>query len=203
MLTYYERMRSKGIEPTVHTYKLLIDTHATLEPVNMTAAEKVLEDMRADNIQPEAVHYASLIHAKGCVLHDMAGARVLFDSVIAEGKIRPQPCMYQAVFESMNANHMIQQSDALLEDMRSRSIEFTPYIANALIHGWTLEKDITKAKAAFDRVRVDKREPSTYEAMVRAYLAVEERNAAKAIVREALGRGYPNAVAAKIAELIR
>ncbi len=203
VLAYYERMRSKGIEPTVHTFKLLIDTHATLEPVNMEAAEAVLQDMRSCGIEPEAVHYASLIHAKGCVLHDMAGARALFDAVISEGKIRPQPCLYQALFESMNANHMVADSDPLLQDMTSRGVDFTPYIANAFIHGWTLEKNVEKAKQAFDRVPVSRREPSTYEAMVRAFLAAEDRESARRVVREALSRGYPSAVAAKIAELVR
>jgi pentatricopeptide repeat protein len=203
VLAYYERMRSKGIEPTVHTFKLLIDTHATLDPINMAAAEAVLGDMKASNIQPEAVHYASLIHAKGCVLHDIAGARALFDSVIAENRIRPQPCLYQALFESLNANHRVPESEPLLQDMTARGVEFTPYIANALIHGWTLEKNVVKAKEAFDRVPMGRREPSTYEAMVRAYLAAEDRGAAKGVVREALGRGYPAAVAGKIAELVR
>ncbi|KAK3051910.1 hypothetical protein LTR09_006864 [Extremus antarcticus] len=203
VLSYYEGMRSKGIEPTVHTFKLLIDTHATLEPVNMAAAEAVLEDMRSSGIEPEAVHYASLIHAKGCVLHDLPAARALFDSVIADGKVRPQPCLYQALFESLNANHMVAQSEALLQDMTARGVDFTPYIANALIHGWTLEKNVEKAKVAFDHVSISRREPSTYEAMVRAYLAAEQRDAAKVVVREALNRGYPSAVAGKIAELVR
>ncbi|SMY27934.1 unnamed protein product [Zymoseptoria tritici ST99CH_1A5] len=203
VLAYYERMRSKGIEPTVHTYKLLIDTHATLEPINMPAAEAVLEDMRASNIQPDAVHYSSLIHAKGCVLHDMEAAQTLFDTVIAEGKVRPQPCLYQAMFESFNANHRSAECESLLQDMTARNVEFTPYIANALIHGWTLEKNVTNAKEAFDRVPISRREPSTYEAMVRAFLAAEDRDAAKRVVREALGRGYPSAVAGKIAELVR
>lgn len=202
VLAYYERMRSKGIEPTVHTYKLLMDTHATLGPVNMPAAEAVLEDMRVTGIAPQAVHYASLIHAKGCVLHDMPGARALFDAVIAEGKINSLPCMYQALFESLNANHQVVDSEALLQDMLARRIEVTPYIANALIHGWTLEQNIGKAKEAFDRVSLSRREPSTYEAMVRAYLAVENRDAAKRVVGEALSRGYPNAVAGRIAELV-
>jgi hypothetical protein len=39
--------------------------------------------------------------------------------------------------------------------------------------------------------------------MVRAYLAVEQRENARAVVREALSRGYPAAVAGKIAELVR
>ncbi|PIA88580.1 Pentatricopeptide repeat-containing protein 5, mitochondrial [Cercospora beticola] len=203
VLSYYERMRSKGIQPTVHTYKLLIDTYATLEPVNMSAAEALLEEMRAAGVQPDAVHYASLIHAKGCVMHDMDAAKSLFDSVIAEGKVQPMPNMYQAVFESLNANHRSAECEPLLQDMVRRGVDFTPYIANALIHGWTLEKNIEKAKAAFDRVHISRREPSTYEAMVRAYLAAEDRDAAKDVVREALSRGYPSAVAGKIAELVR
>ncbi|KAK5112650.1 hypothetical protein LTR62_003966 [Meristemomyces frigidus] len=204
VLAYYERMRSKGIEPTVHTYKLLIDTHATLEPINLVAAESVLSDMQASGIQPEAVHYASLIHAKGCVTHDMPGAQSLFDSVLREGRVRPQPCLYQALFESLNANHALAASaDALLSDMRSRHVEFTPYIANALIHGWTQERNLEKAKEAFARVPANKREPSTYEAMVRGYMAAEQRDAAGGVVREALRRGYPSAVASKIAELVR
>ena len=69
----------------------------------------------------------------------------------------------------------------LLADMSKRRVDFTPYIANALIHGWTLEKNVQKAKEAFARVPVGRREPSTYEAMVRAYLAAEDRDAAKVV----------------------
>ncbi|CAK3993104.1 Pentatricopeptide repeat-containing 5, mitochondrial [Lecanosticta acicola] len=203
VLSYYQRMRSKRIEPTVHTYKLLIDAHATLEPVNMPAAEAVVEEMQTAGIQPEAVHYASLIHAKGCVQHEMEAAQALFDKVIAQGKVKPQPCMYQAVLESLNANRRSAECEPLLTDMASRGVDFTPYIANALIHGWALEKNIEKAKDAFARVPMSRREPSTYEAMVRAYLATEDRDAAKAVVREALSRGYPSAVAGKIAEVVR
>ncbi|EMC91874.1 hypothetical protein BAUCODRAFT_309149 [Baudoinia panamericana UAMH 10762] len=171
VLAYYERMRTTNIEPTIHTYKLLIDTYATLEPVNLHAAEVVLTDMQASGITPEAVHYSSL----------------------------------QAMFESMNANHAVSASEYenLLSDMAKRGVEYTPYIANALIHGWTLEKDLRRAKEAFDRVHVGKREPSTYEAMVRAHLTAEDREGAKKVVREALGRGYPSAVAGKIADLVR
>lgn len=202
VLSYYERMCAKGIQPTMHTYKLLIDTHATLDPADMNAAEAVLQSMRACGAQPEAVHFASLIHAKGCVLHDMAGARALFDSVTSDHRIRLQSCIYQAIFESLVANRQVADAEVLLTDMVARRVEMTPYIANALIHGWTQEKDLARAKQAFDRIRLADREPSTYEAMVRAHLAVEDREGAKAIVGEALSRGYPSAVAGKIAELV-
>ncbi|EUC39938.1 hypothetical protein COCMIDRAFT_10077 [Bipolaris oryzae ATCC 44560] len=202
VLSYYERMCAKRIEPTTHTYKLLIDTYATLEPVDMEAAEKVLEQVRSAGAVPEAVHYSSLIHAKGCVMHDMEGARNLFDTVLIDNRIRPQACLYQALFEAMVANHQIADTESVLLDMRARGVEMTPYIANSLIHGWALAHDIEKAKAIYDSVPESKREPSTYEAMTRAYMAVEDRSAAMTVVNEGLSRGYPAAVAGKILELV-
>jgi len=202
VLSYYERMRSKRIEPTTHTYKLLIDTYATLEPVDMAAAETVLDTIRKSGGVPEAVHYSSLIHARGCVQHDMEGARQLFDTVMADTRIRPQACLYQALFEAMVANHQIADTEPILANMKSRNVEMTPYIANSLIHGWALAKDIEKARAIYDAVATEKREPSTYEAMTRAFMAVEDRTSAMTVVNEGLSRGYPAAVSNKILELV-
>jgi pentatricopeptide repeat protein len=86
--------------------------------------------------------------------------------------------------------------------MRSRNVEMTPYIANSLIHGWALAHDIEKAKAIYESVSESKREPSTYEAMTRAYMAVDDRASAMTVVNEGLSRGYPAAVASKILELV-
>jgi len=202
VLAYYERMKSKGIQPTNHTYKLLIDTYATLEPINMEAAEAVLDVIRSTGQTPDPVHYSSLIHAKGCVMHDMEGARKVFDSVIADPSIRPQACLYQALFESMVANHRVTETESILENMSTRRVDMTPYIANTLIHGWANEKNIEKSKSIFNSVGREKREPSTYEAMTRAYLAVEDRPSAQGVVQEMLSRGYPSAVANKILELV-
>jgi len=202
VLAYYERMKSKGIQPTNHTYKLLVDTHATLEPVNMPAAEAILDVIRSTGQRPEAVHYSSLIHAKGCVLHDMEGAKAVFDSVMADSSIRPQACLYQALFESMVANHRVVDTEPVLREMSRRGVDMTPYIANTLIHGYANERNINKAKSVFASVSREKREPSTYEAMTRAYLAVEDRLSATSVVQEMLGRGYPGAVSNKILELL-
>jgi lipopolysaccharide biosynthesis regulator YciM len=168
----------------------------------MTAAEKVLESIKAAGQQPEAVHYASLIHAKGCVMHDMEGARRVFDSVLGNGKVRLQPCLYQALFEAMVANHQVAATADLLKDMAGRNVEMTAYIANTLIHGWAAEGNIANAKSIYDGIGIQKREPSTYEAMTRAFLASEDRQSASGVVQEMLSRGYPTAVASKIVELV-
>lgn len=202
VLAYYERMQKNGIQPTMHTYKLLIDTYATLDPINLEAAEGILDTIRASGQRPDAVHYASLIHAKGCVLHDMDGARRIFDEVLSNGEVRPQACLYQALFESMVANHCVKDTEAILDDMSAKRVEMTPYIANTLIHGWAMEKNIAKSKAVFDSVGVERREPSTYEAMTRAFLTAEDRESAMGSVNEMLSRGYPSAVSGKILELL-
>ena len=202
VLQYYERMRAKKIEHTSYTYKLLIDTYATLEPVDMVAAEGVLETISKDGGLPEAVHFASLIHAKGCVLRDMEGARALFDSVLGNPRIRLQPCVFQALFEAMVANHQVQSTEPVVAIMKSRGVEMTPYIANGLIHGWSLAKDIARAETVYKQVRPDAREPSLYEAMTRAYVGNGEQGKALAVVREATGRGYPIAVQNKIIDIV-
>ncbi|KAH8895637.1 hypothetical protein GQ53DRAFT_30182 [Thozetella sp. PMI_491] len=202
VLAYYERMKAKGITPTAHTYKLLVDTHATLEPLNMTAAEAVLDMIRASGQTPEPVHYASLIHARGCVLHDMEGARRIFDAVVKDPTIAPNAGLYQALFEAMVANHRVVDTEPVLASMFKKRMELTPYIANTLIHGWAAEKNIVKAKEIYRSLGREKREPSTYEAMTRAFLAVEERESAKGVATEMLTRGYPSAVVNKVLELL-
>ncbi|KAJ4300592.1 hypothetical protein N0V88_003271 [Collariella sp. IMI 366227] len=202
VLEYYARMKDMRIAPTAHTFKLLVDTHATLDPVDMPAAAAVLDAIRAAGLIPEPVHYASLIHARGCVQHDMAGARAVFDAVVSDASVPPHPCLYQALFEAMVANHRVADTEPVLNEMRGRDVAMTPYIANTLIHGWAAEKNIAKAKDIYTAVGRNKREPSTYEAMTRAYLAVQEREGAKGVVSEMLTRGYPSAVVNKVLELL-
>jgi pentatricopeptide repeat protein len=202
VLQYYERMKSKNIKPTSHTYKLLIESYASLEPVNLAAAESLLSEMKQNGIQPEAVHYGSLIHAKGCVMHDMPAARAVFDSVLKDSNIRATDTLYQNLFEAMVANHEVEKTPEVVADMKRRGVSMTPYIANTLIHGWAGVGQIEKAKAIYDGLGMEKREPSTYEAMTRAFLSVEDRASANGVVQEMLRKGYPAAVADKILALV-
>ncbi|KIW64100.1 hypothetical protein PV04_09058 [Phialophora macrospora] len=202
VLQYYQRMKSKNIKPTSHTYKLLIESYASLEPVDLAAAESLLSEMKQVGIQPEAVHYGSLIHAKGCVMHDMPAARAVFDSVLRDGNIRATDTLYQNLFEAMVANHEVEKTPDVVADMKRRGISMTPYIANTLIHGWAGVAQIEKAKAIYDGLGMEKREPSTYEAMTRAFLSVEDRASANGVVQEMLRKGYPAAVADKVLALV-
>ena len=195
-------MKARSIKPTSHTYKLLIEAYATLEPINLSAAEAILLDIKASGMLPEAVHYGSLIHAQGCVMHDMAAARATFDSVLLDGTVRPTDTLYQNLFEAMVANHQVADTSKVLQDMTARNVPLTPYIANTLIHGWAAEGNVDKAKSIYDSLGVSKREPSTYEAMTRAFLLAEDRQNAAKVVQEMLRKGYPSAVAEKVLLLV-
>ncbi len=129
-------------------------------------------------------------------------AQRLFDSVTGDSRVHPQACLYQALFEAMVANHRIEDTETVVQGMKSRGVAMTPYIANSLIHGWAMAKNIDKAKNIFEQVAPSQREPSTYEAMTRAFMAAEDRTSAMAVVNEALSRGYPSAVANKVLELV-
>lgn len=135
-------------------------------------------------------------------MHDMEGARKMFDSVVKDSVVPVNASLYQALFEAMVANHQVASTEPVLQQMRRRGVELTPYIANTLIHGWAAEKNIEKAQDIYDAVGREKREPSTYEAMTRAFLAVEQRERAKGVVGEMLTRGYPSAVVNKVLELL-
>ncbi len=201
VLALYDRMVSKNIAPASHTFKLLIDAYA-IEPVDMRSAEAVLDQIRQAGLKPEAVHYASLIHARGCTVRDMEGTRHLFEEVLADQNIAPQACIYQAYLEAMVANHQVAGTPDVLNDMKHRGVAMTAYIANTLIHGWALEGNISMARAIYAAVGVSKREPSTYYSMARAFLAVSDRDGAMKVVQELSGRGYPPAVTEKIYELV-
>ena len=135
-------------------------------------------------------------------MHDMAAARATFDSVLADSTIRPTDALYQNLFEAMVANHQVSDTSKVLEDMASRNVPLTPYIANTLIHGWAAEGNVEKAKSIYNSLGMSKREPSTYEAMTRAYLSAEDHHNASKVVQEMLRKGYPSAVAEKILLLI-
>ncbi|KAI9839692.1 MAG: hypothetical protein M1838_004314 [Thelocarpon superellum] len=203
VLTYLARMRSKHITPTAHTYKLLMEAYGTLEPIDLAAAEGVLDTMRAQGTAPEATHYASLIHTRGCYLHDIEGARRLFEEALADTSVRAPELLYQAMFESLVANHRVVDSAELVTSMRARQVDMTSYMANALIHGWAQQQATEQATAIYQMVHRRKREPSLYESMVRAYLGAGERGRAQVVIKELMSRGYPPAVTNKIRDLVK
>ncbi|KAK6499749.1 hypothetical protein TWF481_010105 [Arthrobotrys musiformis] len=210
-LYYYERMRSLNIAPTSFTYKLLIEAHVTCDPPDLKSGEDIIRQMRAERVTIEAQHHAAIIHAKGCVLGDVAGARESFDKALRDPSVKADTTIFQAFIESLVANHRVRETPEIVALMQAKRIQMTPYIANPLIHGWALEGEIEKSRMLYDSLYPDqsrghsanKREPSTYEAMTRAFLAVNDHDSAMGVVNEMASRSYPPPVMTRVLDLIR
>lgn len=208
VLAYYNQMLATGIEPTSHTYKLLIDAYASLDPPDIAGAEGVIAMMHQKCTPVDCTHHAALIHARGCALQDPEGALEYFHRVVDNKGLKLEAPIYQALFEMMVANHRVTETPKYLEHMYQNRVTITPYIANTLIHGYTMLKDIAMAQSIYNTLdahdgSVTRREPSTYEAMTRAYLAVEDRQGALAVMQEMSTRGYPPAVMQRVYDLVR
>ncbi|KAK9323167.1 hypothetical protein V1517DRAFT_321263 [Lipomyces orientalis] len=201
-LHYFGRMRELAITPSSHTYKLLIDAFATIEPIDMDAAKRVLGMIKRDKQPVTTQHYAALIAAEGCVQQILDGAQDLFDDVVNNLHVKPDETMFQALIESYIANDAVAQTDAIIKSMRERyNIGITAYMANTLIRGWATT-DISKSRELFDHVyHRAKAEPSTFEAMIRAYIAMNQMDGANEVMALMASQGYPEAVVSRVRAL--
>jgi len=211
-LRFYEKMRAQLLTPSPHTYKLLMDAYATLNPIDIQAAENILNLIKNDRQRPFSTHYASLIHAYGCVKQDLDSAKAWFYKAIdrsqsSPGWVKPDEIIYQALIEAYVANHRVGDCSTIFKHMEENNIKLTVYMANHLIHGWTIAGNLQEARRIFDSLATEKtglygREPSSYEQMTRTYLAMGDRNGALALVEEMKTRGYPAAVVARVTDIL-
>lgn len=210
-LQFYEKMRAQHLVPSAHTYKLLIDAYATLEPVDIKAAENVLNLIAADRQSPTSSHFAALVHAYGCVLQALGGAKDWFETATDpefSNSVAPDETLYQALIEAYVANHNVAECGEIFQQMEKDNVKLTVYMANHLIHGWAVAGNLEEARRVFDslgdeRIKLYGREPSTYEQMTRAYLAMGDREGALALVEEMKTKRYPPAVVARVTDILK
>ena len=209
-LHFYEKMRSHLITPSAHTYKLLIDAYGTLEPVDVDSAESILNLIASDSQKPTSAHFAAIIHAHGCAKQNLAKAREWFDKVTNrefKNYVKADETLYQAMIESYVANHRVEDCAELLKRMEKEKVKLTAYMANHLIHGWTIAGNLKAAEEVFNSLDSNRnglygREPSSYEQMTRTYLAMGDRASALALVEEMKTRRYPSAVVGRVVDIL-
>lgn len=220
VLEYFAELRRQRVKPSAHTYKLLMEAYACIAPYDMLAAHRMLTEMeRRDKIRPQATHYATLIYAYGTLHRDVESAERVFAEMKKAG-ILPDEEVYQAMLDTLISNDRLERAERLYRDMLKTIIHrsFSPYIENLFIRGYGQKGMIDKAKAVFDAMSDDRlllrhrhagsgkdfvvvREPSTYEAMVAAYLENDMRSEAKQVFERMVQRGFPEKVVTAVAEL--
>ncbi|KAG8688897.1 hypothetical protein FRC08_011210 [Ceratobasidium sp. 394] len=81
-LDYYQAMLDARVAPSAHTYKLLLDCYGSIEPVDLASMEDVFQRLQHDrHVSVQGAHWAALINAYGCAAHDLDRALSTFDRI--------------------------------------------------------------------------------------------------------------------------
>lgn len=237
VLHYYNAMLAARVQPTAHTYKLLIDAYGSIEPVDVDAMENIFVHVTSGpHPLVQGTHWAALINAWGCVKKDLERATSIFDSIAdhpstkATGQTLPDAVVFEALINVLITLRRTDLLSTYVDRLSSQGIHMTAYIANLLIKGYASVGDIERARGVFENL-VDPpegiaapfnhaphdgdssapqapayvpvyREPSTWEAMVRAELGNSQRDRAVALLERAQARKFPPAVYGRISGIM-
>ena len=165
--------------------------------------EDVFLSLQRDmKVSLEGMHFASLIHAYGCVCKDLPKAISIFESISSYPRALPTDAVvYEAMINALVAHKRTDLMPQYVDKMNEQGVKMTAYIVNFLIKGYANGGNLPKARAIFESLadpaqgmaapgnhaphdlaavtgtataRVY-REPSTWEAMIRAELGAGNR----------------------------
>jgi len=184
------------------------------------------------HLKVQGTHWASLVTAWGCSCKDVERAQAVFDSIqahpttIASGTRLPDAQVWEALVNVIVTQHRFDLLSGTLENLRHSGIHMTAYIANVVTRGYSTAGDIEQARKVFESmddppegmaasnnhtstemqtVASDApvyREPSTWEAMIRAEMGAGEHARAAKLLERMEGRHFPPAVEARIRGLV-
>ncbi|TEB28926.1 hypothetical protein FA13DRAFT_1865883 [Coprinellus micaceus] len=207
-LWFYEEMVRQGVHPTCPH---LQDIYGSIEPVDIGAMESVWEQLTSD----------SSVQINGTHFRDVDRAIATFDSIpeltVSPGTLSPtRPSSTPS--SRTSAPELIR---SFMERMVEDSVHMTAYVANFLIKGYANSGDVEQARTIFESMLDPPtgvaapnnhaphepataptvgvmepvyREPSTWEAMIRAELGVGNRDRAQSLLDRLRSRQYPEAV---------
>ncbi|GAA94249.1 uncharacterized protein L969DRAFT_91059 [Mixia osmundae IAM 14324] len=227
---YLDCLLNARLRPTAHTYRLMIDIHAGLQPFDNQAALRIFDELCAPGgygVQP--IHWTALIRGYGIAQNDLDKAVETFESIASHPSLGRRrvadvrdELVYETLFEVLQAHQRYDLVERFAQMMRSEGVPVTAYIANKLIKLYASAGQIAQARAVFEglcdpptgvaghpnrsaearpaQTSTTFREPSTYQAAVRAELEAGERSRAVEMVELARQRGYPPLVFQAIAD---
>lgn len=208
VIEYFSELRRRRIKPSPHSYKLLMESYTHIAPYDMPMAHKLLGDMtRCDGLRPQATHYATLIYSYGILQRDVQSAERVFIEM-KKSNIEPDEAVYQAMIDTLISNDALETAETYYDAMTVHC--GSPYIENLFIRGYGEKGMLDKAEAVFEAMSDDKslqasviiREPSTYEAMIRAYLENDQIEKAKKTLDKMVKRDFPPKVLNVVADLV-
>lgn len=154
VLYYYNAMRSSGVRPSAHTYKLLLDAYGTLAPVDLTSMNRVFAELSADRKIPvQGTHWASLITAFGLHEGNVDRALSVFDSIPSHPSTQttvPEPVVWEAILNVLGQKGSLEQLEAMRARLDASGSRPTAYVCNVLIAGYAKHGKIDVARSIFE-----------------------------------------------------
>ncbi|ORY81614.1 hypothetical protein BCR37DRAFT_387841 [Protomyces lactucae-debilis] len=204
-LHYWKRLLAQNIPPSVHSYRLLIEAYGQIEPVDADGVKRVMELMRSNRVNIQPVHHAAVIQMYGSA-GDLSAAKSYFDQLDGIPNYNSSPVLYQALLEAFVHNKDQVSMEQLVKRMQEQNMELDAYLANVVIEGYANGGRLDEARSFFDSLEEgtgpQHKEPSTYAAMTKAYLAHDCHQEAHTIVELARRQRYPPAVLNRIEALL-
>ncbi|WWC68865.1 uncharacterized protein I206_102801 [Kwoniella pini CBS 10737] len=223
VLHYYTLLQQARVPPSAHTYKLLLDTYATLAPIDLEAMENVFAQIQQDrNVKLQGTHWASLITAYGIHGNNLEKSREVFESIPQKDAV-----IWEAMLNVLSQKGNLEDLESTKAKMINSNVQVTAYVYNALINGYSRNGKIEKAREVFNSMgdsisgvaapnnhpnlltssghlkpntitdnptNIVFREPSTYEIMIRSEINHGSKENAKLVLNKMEERGYPLAV---------
>ncbi|KAF9426052.1 hypothetical protein BGZ94_006999 [Podila epigama] len=218
-LMYYEDMLQRQLTPTEHTYTLLIEAHACIQPYDLAEANRLIQSMKQGPVRPSEMHYGALIHAYGVEHRDLSSAEKVFQNMRNSGLVPKGPA-YQSLIESYITDKQIEKAVETRNQLLRSGQPSNAYIENTLIRGYGQCGDITSAEKIFESMedphgahasasstqqaagQVIIKEPSTYQSMVTAYLENNMMDRAYEALARMRRQQYPELVIKPVEEAI-
>lgn len=203
-LEYYNLSKQFNLKPSQHTYKLLMEAYANIPAYDMLTAHKLLSEMsKRHNLRPTASHYATLIRSYGCLHRDVQSALAVYKEMKKAG-IKADETVYQAMLNTYIDNNDMSSAEELYKDMLKQGTKSSSYIENLFIAGYGSQGDLKKAEGVFEKMATENlvREPSTYEAMAKAYIENGQKDKANIVVDQMRARDFPPKVVDSVVQII-
>ncbi|RCI04987.1 hypothetical protein CU098_008874 [Rhizopus stolonifer] len=204
-LEYYNLMKRFNVKPSEHTYKLLMEAYANIPAYDMLTAHKLLTEMtKRHGIRPNASHYATLINSYGCLHRDVQSALAVYKEMQKAG-VKASETVYQALLNTYIDNNDMKSAEQLYQDMLKEGTKSSSYIENLFIAGYGAQGRLDKAQQVFDKMSDHdelSREPSTYEAMVKAYVENGHKEHAVQIIDQMRARDFPPKVVEGVIQIL-
>ncbi|CEH15512.1 FOG: PPR repeat [Ceraceosorus bombacis] len=172
-LLYYEKMQRLRVQPSEHTYKLLLDTFGLLQPPMLQEMESIFNQLVMDqDAQVNGTHWASLINAYGAA--DVDRAIAVFESIARHpstlartswqagvhykpSTAMPDSVAYEALLGVLLQHGRVDLVQQYIDRMRAdASVGLTAYVANLVIRAFSSEgtsEGLARARAVFNEMR--------------------------------------------------